>query len=190
MVRKLTNKQTMQYNHDLALRLQAKYGLGGSTIRTWKSTNHIPNKYADPDYVRPVAASKKELAELRKYLELPYLRETQAEYPIPRFRFQDFKKGTKDALINKGEIKKVKEALKPVRKRLKQFIKEPASKQLQQVLKERLVIQKRIIEDAKIMNKINDKSFHTINEVEWAYLKERFEKILEELPFIPTRLLK
>jgi len=48
----------MQFSEDLAKEISVKHKIGEATIKTWRHRGTIPDKYGNPEFVKPIAPDK------------------------------------------------------------------------------------------------------------------------------------
>ncbi|MEZ4884816.1 MAG: hypothetical protein R3E32_08840 [Chitinophagales bacterium] len=172
----------MKYTEELADHLQRKYNLAGSTIRTWKYRGAIPEQYADPDYKEPEAATEKELKELEKLLQLPYL-QIKNYRGIEDYRLRDFKRGGGNARIRKEEIKSLRKEISLLRRRIELLLRDKTYERFKKIEELPFVKNFTLIYDYRLYDRIRKQQFTNMSEKDWAYINQRYQKILKELPF-------
>ncbi len=174
----------MEYNETLAKKLKEKYKLSGSTYRTWKLKNHIPDHYADENYVPPKPATPRQLEHFSTLSQLPYLYWTRVGSRLPKHRYADFRKGKGNARIRKYEMNQVAFDIRKLKQYILVALEHGEKLDFQKIFDLKFVNKRAFINHETIYLLFKKGNNKALAAEEKAHLISRCKTILEELPFV------
>lgn len=169
----------MEYSEKKARKLQEKHNLSEITIKVWKSRNHIPDRYAQRGYKRPVKADAIKLKKMEKILKINGIRRA-AFQSIHAHRLQDFLRGGGNAAISEKEADSFFKEISKLKKSTERFLKKPDIDNLGNYLdKNKTLKVSLLIDDHKVYDRF--RKGYQVSGKELTKIKRNIEKLYKKL---------